>query len=783
MISNMVKWSSKRKIRRRQVREQRAKSTGTLRARILASVLSWPVAVGIVFCACASAIAIWSESTIDFSEGERIRGPIYARVDFEVRDDDQTSKARDGARAATPSYYKCNATSLTVDRIRADLRRLYEMAAGASSFDEYQAALAPAKWPAEESAYKRLRGLIDRSDDSGREQFEAWIELLPLESEYVAQNTAAESREPKSTTNYLLLQVAGHENDEVGLVRVAHSRVVAQDNEKALRGSAGDVTRRFPAYELKETVEAIVFAVFRENPTIIFDRERTVVEMRNAEEATPVVMSSYEHDKPFVRPGVLGPEETLLLQAEHDAYRDFLHSDDPTAAFLKREQLLRQIGLVTLVVLLSVGLLVYTKQNQPSVFENRARTIAFASLALATLLVVRLLEVNWGDKPELAFMPCILAGSVLAIVYPPRFAIGATCILAVLVAAIVQSDLAFLLALFTGATVAAYQLGEIRTRTKIITAGSLAALAIMVASAAGGLLKANSLDNVMTHTFWAGGSALLASFIVSGLLPFIERVFRIATSLTLLEWRDPTRVLLQLLAREAPGTYNHSLVLGTLAEAACERIGANGLLAQVGALYHDIGKIPKAEYFAENQVGQINRHDNLAPTMSLLIILGHVKDGIEMAKEYKLPRVLHQFIGEHHGTTVVRYFHHMASEKQPHIASGKHDREVPEAEFRYGGPKPRTRESAVVMLCDGVESAVRALPEPTVGRIESLVHQIVADRLSDGQLSDCDMTMRDVRVVEESLVKSLCSIYHGRVAYPKARKQADEQADRERVSV
>jgi hypothetical protein len=220
-----------------------------------------------------------------------------------------------------------------------------------------------------------------------------------------------------------------------------------------------------------------------------------------------------------------------------------------------------------------------------------------------------------------------------------------------------------------------------------------------------------------------------------------------------------------------------------LAESACERIGANALLAQVGALYHDIGKIPKAEYFAENQEGRFNRHDNLAPTMSLLIILGHVKDGIEMAKEYKLPRVLHQFIEEHHGTTVVRYFHHVASEKQPHIASGKHDREVPEAEFRYAGPKPRSRESAVVMLCDGVESTVRTLKEPTVSRIEGVVHNIVTDRLNDGQFEDCDITLRELRLVEDSLVKSLCSIYHGRVAYPKVTKAAEEPPERRRVSV
>ena len=277
---------------------------------------------------------------------------------------------------------------------------------------------------------------------------------------------------------------------------------------------------------------------------------------------------------------------------------------------------------------------------------------------------------------------------------------------------------------------------------------------------------------------------MAAAFVLSGILPFIERIFRIATSLSLLEWRDPTRPLLQLLAREAPGTYNHSLVVGTLAEGACERIGANGLLAQVGALYHDIGKIQKPDYFVENQEGQVSRHDNLAPTMSLLIILGHVKDGVEMAKEYKLPRVLFQFIEEHHGTTVVRYFHHMANEKQPRIASGKHDREVPEAEFRYNGPKPRSRESAVLMLCDGVEGAIRAVHEPTPSRIESVLHQVVTNRLNDGQFDDCDITLKELRQVEDSLVKSLCAIYHGRVAYPKpSQPPVEEPMEKESVSI
>jgi putative nucleotidyltransferase with HDIG domain len=298
---------------------------------------------------------------------------------------------------------------------------------------------------------------------------------------------------------------------------------------------------------------------------------------------------------------------------------------------------------------------------------------------------------------------------------------------------------------------------------------------VALASISGGLLASQHIEYVWHHAAWAAMSVLASSFIFTGILPFIERIFRIATPLTLLEWRDPTRPLLQLLAREAPGTYNHSLVVGNMAEAACEAIGANGLLAQVGALYHDIGKVYKPDYFTENSGGSTSRHDNLAPSMSLLIILAHVKDGLELAKEYKLPVVLHSFIEEHHGTTVVRYFHHRASELQPQIASGRHDREVSENEFRYAGPKPRTLETAVMMMCDSVEGAVRSLSEPTPGRIESMVHTIFMERLSDGQFDDCPITLKEIRLAEEAIVKTLCSVYHGRVAYPKAIKNDDSQ--------
>jgi len=769
----MMPWAEKRKLRRQQVREKRVRTTASTRARLRSRLASLSALICLCFLAGSAGIALWGEATLGYSLGERIRQPIYARVSFKVPDAQRTAADKEAARAATPSYYGWNAGALTFDKIRADLMRLYEIAANAGTFEEYAQANQEQLWPAEPAAYRRLRELVELPEERGRAQFDAWVKALPLESEHVARGLAREPRTPKGTADFIVVERLADDGGRES-TKVPHSRVVVQGNEKAVRGSASDVARSCPAWELRSTIEEIVVQTFREQPTIIFQQERTLQAMRDAEEAVPEAMTPYEEGKPFVTPGVLRQRDYELLKAERAAYQEFLRQDDPKARALRQARLLERAGLSTLVVLLSVGLLVYLGMNQPRLLDSPARTAAVIGLVLAALVAGRVLDLQWGHRPELLLIPCLTGACVLAIVYPRRFALGAACILAVLVCITVREDLVTLMTLFTGVAVMAFQLHEIRTRTKLIGAGMVTACAVFLASTAGGLAHVHSLEFILEHALWAAGCALLSAFLVSGLLPFIERLFRVATSLTLLEWRDPTRPLLQLLAREAPGTYNHSLVLGTLAEAACENIGANALLAQVGALYHDVGKIPKAEYFAENQEGRISRHDRLAPTMSLLIILGHVKDGIEMAKEYRLPRVLHQFIEEHHGTTVVRYFHHMASEKQPQIASGRHDREVPEAEFRYAGPKPRTPESAVLMLCDGVEGAVRALSEPTVGRIEHVVHQIVMDRLQDGQFDDCDITLREIRQVEDSLVKSLCSIYHGRVAYPKARKPAEE---------
>ena len=253
-------------------------------------------------------------------------------------------------------------------------------------------------------------------------------------------------------------------------------------------------------------------------------------------------------------------------------------------------------------------------------------------------------------------------------------------------------------------------------------------------------------------------------------MPTIEQLFDITTGLALAELRDTRQPLLRELQSRAPGTYNHSLAVASIAESAAESIGADSRLVYVGGLYHDVGKLNKPEYFIENQIGGDNKHDKLSPAMSLLVIIGHVKDGLELAQEYGLPRVLRHFIESHHGTSLVEYFFHAARE-----AAADEGEEVEEFSYRYPGPKPRTKEAAILLLCDGIESAARTMKDPTPSRIETLVRTMSRRRLDDGQLDESDLTFSDLRVIEDSIIKSLCAIYHSRIVYPGGREEKDER--------
>lgn len=730
-------------------------------SRLWNSGVVLPVLIALAFLAGASAIVLSGEERLPWVLHQRVDQPVTARVDFSRLNQSKTAQLRDARRRAIPNYYRLNRPLL--DQIAGDLRQMLAAARAADDFKKFSES-SKGGWAIDAAAFDVLKSM---TDDEGAAKYEKWIETLlgRLRTENLVQQPSAAERDPlaQGGEDAILIREDGRQD------RVSIQRLTYVTNEQHVARIIRELAEIFPS-KLRPAVSAGLLRAIRVEPekdsfqaVYVFDRERTQTALE-AVKNLPPVLDEYKRGDILVAAGAtITPEAYDLLEQEHEAYL----TARTTLPGLRQSWMGKRIGQVGIVFLVTIGLATYTYRYVRRIVERPARCVGFAVLMLGMLLIARLLIVShWSEY--WAITTTIVAAAILTIAYQQRFALGTSTLLAMLTTLTLNGSLQLFIVLASVASVVVILLGDIRSRFKLIevgvlTAGVAGATALLV-----GLTQQQPFEFVAGQAAIAAAAALLACSAVLVLLPVIEKVFRIATSMTLLEWADTSSPLLKQLIQKAPGTWQHSHLLGSMAEAAADEIGANGLLVRVGAFYHDVGKMCKPEYFVENQQARISAHSRLAPRMSLLIILGHVKDGLALAREYRLPPVLHQFIAEHHGTTVVRYFHAIAAQQEQQKTRGRgDDRGVDEGEFRYPGPKPRTRESAILMLCDSVEGTVRSLADPTPGRIESVVHDIVMGRLLDGQLDDCDLTLKELARIEQSLVKSLCSIYHGRIAYPK----------------
>jgi cyclic-di-AMP phosphodiesterase PgpH len=347
----------------------------------------------------------------------------------------------------------------------------------------------------------------------------------------------------------------------------------------------------------------------------------------------------------------------------------------------------------------------------------------------------------------------LVAGMGPALLVALVFSIGAGVLM----------GLSFPFALFAvvGSLAGIYGLGRVRARSVLLAMGGIVATGNLVAIAATHFLNAGPFGWAFLYDALAGmAGGLTVSMVVALLLPVFEHLFSVVTDIRLLELSNQNLPILRTLAMEAPGSYQHSLMLGHLAEAAAEAIGADSLLARVSGYYHDIGKTKMPDYFIENQAKGFNRHDRLEPSMSALIIAAHVKEGVEMARKARLPEPIVTAIREHHGTKLIRYFYQKA------VAKAAPGEEVAEVEYRYPGPKPSTRILGILMIADAVEAASRTLVEPTPAKIRAMIRQIVDDCLRDGQFDACDLTMRDLSIIVETLERTVTTVFHHRIDYP-----------------
>ena len=397
---------------------------------------------------------------------------------------------------------------------------------------------------------------------------------------------------------------------------------------------------------------------------------------------------------------------------------------------------------------------------------RRGFTLIEICMALLVMGVVTVALACWvpGEPWRADVISLVFFSMTMAIVYRHGLALLLCGALALIVVFGTGNGLQEFLLLTGVSATAILNMGRIRNRSKLVYVGLLAASVAALLDIGLGVLDNQPLDNTLLRkATWDAAQALAAGFIVTGLLPFIERLFGVLTDLSLLELGDVAHPLLQELVRRAPSTYNHSVTVGSISEAAAESIGARGLLVRVGAYFHDIGKMLKPGYFIENQGSDVNRHETLVPAMSSLVIVAHIKDGADLARKHHLPQPIVDLVEQHHGTTLVGFFYERASQQQKDDPDAA---EVEERTYRYPGPKPQTKEAAVLMLADAVESASRTLVDPTPARIERLVGQLAERRLQDGQFDESGVTLRELRTIQRSMVMSLTSIYHGRLKYP-----------------
>jgi len=425
-------------------------------------------------------------------------------------------------------------------------------------------------------------------------------------------------------------------------------------------------------------------------------------------------------------------------------------------------------GIFIILILTGVLLVIYMNMFRKKMLEDRSELLLLSVIILLTLLMARAAI----EYSPLA-IPIFIATMLISVFLDMKLAMIVNFILTIVISFMTKGDISFIYMALISGSFSGFLVYKANQRNRLFMSGVLVAFLNVVVIACLGIINNDDFNTILRNSFVVFLNGLVSIVLTIGLLPFWESMFNIITPMKLMELANPNQPLIKRLLMEAPGTYHHSLMVGNLAEVATEAIGGNSLLARVGAYFHDVGKLKRPNFFKENQMGD-NPHDRMTANLSTLVITSHTSDGVELAEKYKIPKAIKDIIKQHHGTTLVAYFYHKA------LKNEKAD-EVKQENFRYSGPKPATREAAVVMLADSVEAAVRSMPDKTEGKIEGFIRKIIKDKLDDGQLDECDLTLKDLDDIAKSFLKVFSGFFHERQEYPEI-KIKQIQAGEEEVT-
>ena len=497
---------------------------------------------------------------------------------------------------------------------------------------------------------------------------------------------------------------------------------------------------------LVEYTEHFVF------PNIVYSKELTDEEITYAENN----VSRYtgivnENERIIARHDRISKDVKLKIESYKEAKGDIIGNE---SLFL--QALGKFIHISLFISLLVAYIFLFRKK----IYYDNNKIILFALIILFVSFITFLINQIEVQAPMqyLIFIPA--ASMLITIMFDSRIGFYSTVIITLITGALRGNDYTFMAMNLIAGGIAVYSVRDIKNRSQIFRSFLFILLGYLLAIVAFGLERFAPWSNLLVESAFATSNALVSPALTYGLLIFFERLFKITTDLTLLELSNFDRPLLKELARKAPGTFNHSMTMGTIAEAAAEKIGANPLLARVGAYYHDVGKTITPQNFVENQLNNQNVHENLTPEESVNLIVRHVNEGIALAKDHDLPQEIIDFIPMHHGRMIMTYFYERAKKIYG-------EEKVNADDFRYPGPKPNTKETAIVMLADGCESAVRSIDEPDPTKVENVIKNIFKGRISDGQLDEAPITFQDITKMREEFLNILLGQHHKRIKYPK----------------
>ncbi len=492
--------------------------------------------------------------------------------------------------------------------------------------------------------------------------------------------------------------------------------------------------------ELKNIGNQLVKAILK--PNRVIDEEATLKKQQEAYNNDANIVKIKKESRIISFGDVVTEDKLQLLEElnllETKSKYDYLFS----------------IGILTTILFLAGLVIVFLKKYNKKIYNDKKDLLLLSLIVVIILVLARCLFPYY----EGLVIPVFVGTMLVSILLNMELAVVINCVLTVGISIMIKGDNKFLFMGLICGVISAFLVTKASQRSKLSMNGILLGLINVVLIVALNFIYKSDLQTIIKDSIAVFLNGLISMVLTIGLLPFLESVFNIVTPLKLLEISNPNHPLLKRLLIEAPGTYHHSLMVGNLAEIATEDIGGNALLSRAGAYFHDVGKLKRPDFFKENQLSE-NPHDRMTPNLSTLVITSHAKDGVDIAIKYKLPTAIRDIIKQHHGTTLVAYFFHRAMK-----AGG--DEEVKQENFRYEGPRPQTKEAAVVMLADSVEAAVRSMTDKTEGKIEGLIRKIIKDKLDDGQLDMCQLTLSDLDTIAKSFMRVLSGYFHAREQYP-----------------